>query len=363
MPWKYRSVQLEDDKGVADSGTLTVDLDLTDPVTALIVRFKAANDSAQVPDFQPEEAITSIEIVDGGQVYWSLPGPQAVAAATYGLGRWPRCFYDERANNNQRIDTTLMFGRFLGDEEYSFHPKALINPQLKVSWADTALFLNDSLTIGVTAQVCEGLEPSAEMLAWKQVESWATLGSGDHKTELPVDRVIRALLMRPYLTTVLWTQIWTNFKLDCDLGKFIPFNLHYHEFGDILRQQFGPYHVGLHGVLTNAEVTALPMGEVIKANGTVVGQPSFCNLYTAGAWGSMIPYIAGHDGGALSDQPVEYEITGHYPWRCLLWPFGRWMDPETWFDPSEYAKVDLKLTEAYAAAAGSVAVQQIVPVP
>jgi len=365
MAWKYRQVQIEDDLAVADSGTKTFDIKVKDPLTALIIRFKAANGAAQVPDFQPEEAITKVELTDGGQVYWALNGPMAVAASVYGLDRWPRQWYDERANNNQRINFPIMFGRYIGDEQYAFTPTRLVNPQLKITWADTALFLDDSLTIGLTAQVMEGLSAPPSMLAWKEVESWTTASSGEHKVELPTDYTIRALMMRPYVVSNLWGNIWTNFKLDCDMGKFIPFDLEDHELGDILRQEFGPYQVGMHHVLTHNETTQLPMGEVIQVAGGAVGTPYAITLYTAGAWGYMIPYLIDVAGAFGTDVPIEDLVTGFYPHWSLLWPFGKWMDPATWFSPKRegYGAVDLKLTEGVASADGRVAVQQIRPLP
>lgn len=104
------------------------------------------------------------------------------------------------------------------------------------------------------------------------------------------------------------------------------------------------------------------MGELIHAAGSVTGYPYVVNLFTAMAWSYYIAYHHHVDETQVA-LTVEALLTGFYPHSCVLWTFGRWMDPETWFNPSEYAKVHLYLTEAIAAAAGSVAVQQVVPVP
>lgn len=361
--WRYRQVQIEDDKAVSDSGTLTVDLNVTDPLTALIIRFKAKNGTSRVLVTPPEKNITKIELVDGGQVYWSLPGPQAVAAATYGLGRWPRQMYDERANNNQRIDVPILFGRYLGDERYAFHPKLLTNPQLKITWADVSGYLDNYVTIGITAQVMEGLVAPPEILAWKEIEAWTTAASGEHKVALPVDYVYRALLMRPYLFGDLWGDVWTRFKLDFDVGKFIAFDLEDHELGDILRQEFGPYVVSEFLDVDYGTRKEAFVGEAIYVAGTDVAGYDILHLYSAGAWNNFYAYVRNHDGTELTARQLQVLVTGFYPHSCLLWPFGRWMDPETWMNPKEFGQIDLKLTEGVASAAGSVAIQQVRPIP
>ncbi|MBU2685572.1 MAG: hypothetical protein KKF27_20215, partial [Gammaproteobacteria bacterium] len=196
-------------------------------------------------------------------------------------------------------------------------------------------------------------------------ESWTTASSGEHKVELPIDYTIRALMMRPYATGGIWNTIWTHFKLDCDMGKFIAFDLDQHEFRDLMMQQFGPYLVRYFMVATNNEQKEAWLGEVFDCQGShQTTPPDITSLYSSG-WPVFFTYIADHAGGAATDALVQASASGYYPHTNLLWPFGRWQDPETWFSPRTlgYGSVDLKITEATASAAAQVAVQQVRPLP
>ena len=354
----YREVLLEDDKSVGDSGTLTVDINIKDPITAFIVRFKAKNGVSDVDEAPPENAVSKIELVDGGQVYWSLTGPQAVAAAVYGLGRWPQCWYDERANNNQRMDFALMFGRYIGDPEFAFDPTRLRNPQLKITWVDTAGYLDASLTIGVIARVMEGVAAPSRCLLWKEIEAWVTASGGVHIVDLPTDYPYRSLLMRPCLVGNVWTDIFSHFKMDCDVGKLLPFDLDAAEFRDITKQLYGPYSHLEFIVATHNEFKEGWMGEIIAVSGGRVSTPAIITLYSAGAWAGYYAYLHDAAGAALADVPVQAYITGFYPHSCILYPFGRPDVPETWFNAPGFGDIDLKLTEGISSAAGSVAIQQ-----
>lgn len=352
-----REVQIEDDKSVGDSGTLTVDINVKDPITALIVRFKAQNDTSALSNQPPERQISKVEIVDGGQAYYSLMGEMAVAAAVNGLGRWPHHWYDERPSVNQRCNFPIMFGRFLGDPEFGFDPTRLVNPQLKVTWADQAGYLDDSLTIGVTARVMEGVPAPAKALLWKEVETWTTASSGVRVIDLPTDYPFRQLMIRCFKAGAIPSSTFTNFKLDCDVGKLIPFDLASHEFRDILKQYFGPYmhRQFIYGTATTkreawfAEVLASPL--TVDAAGYIGNAINMFYSYS-------VVDIIHHSGTTSTSNTVQMLVTGLFPHSCYIYPFGLQNDPATWFKSAAYGDIDLKITEAVADGEGSVAVQQ-----
>lgn len=357
MTWKYREVAIEDDKSIGDSGTETIDINVKDPITALIVRFKAQNYSSGVVENEaPERQISKLEIVDGGTTHWSLDGEKAVAAAAYGLGRWPHHWYDERASSNQRCNFPILFGRYLGDEEYAFNPSALLNPQLKITWTDQAKYTDDSLTLGVTARAMEGLSPPGKCLMWKEIEAWTTTSGVVKSVGLPVDYPYRSLMMRPFLDGTIPSSIWTNFKLDCDLGKYIPFDLASHEFRDVIKQTDGPFHLRkfVYGDTGNYKYAML--GETFS----VFGSPNTVGMvFSWSSWASQFTFsVCDHAGTAIDNATGQMLISGLFPHRCYLYRFGRKDIPETWFNAPEYGEIKLKLTEGTSSAAGSVAVQQ-----
>lgn len=353
----FREVQIEDDKSVGDSGTLTIDINIKDPITALIVRFKAKNDTSTLVNEPPEMQISKVEIVDGGQVYYSLNGPMAVAAAVYGLGHWPHSWYDERANNNQRINFPLLFGRYIGDPEFGFDPTKLVNPQLKITWTDQAGYLDDSLQIGITARVMEGAAPPAKCLLWKEIEAWNSADSGVHTVDLPTDYPYRALMIRPYVAGTLPSSVITNFKLDCDVGKLIPFDLASHEFRDVIKMYDGPFSFrnfcrGAHTTFREAW-----MGETLDVSGSPESNGYLLFTYTA-FWSFYYMNVMKHDGTDSPTVAAQVVVNGLFPHSCYKYEFGRKNEPETWFNARGYGDIDLKLTEGSADAAVAVAVQQ-----
>lgn len=362
MPWKYREVQIRDDASITDSGTETINLNLQDPITSLIIRFKATN-TAALDNTPVQKNITRIEIVDGGQVYYSLSGPQAVAASAYGLGHYPACWIDGRSGNNQRMSFQLLFGRYLGDEQFAFDPRKLLNPQLRVTWADVAGYTDNSLTLGVTARIMEGHPAPAKALMWKQVEAWNTASAGDHVVDLPVDAPYRALMSRANLPYNVWWTIHTNFKLDCDLGKFIPFDLNYAEYNDITKTVFPLFRVPQHGTWSYGELVEGWLGEIVMAHGISIAPANYTNFYSAGGYSWFNAYIRTHEGANATDVSCQAICEGYYPESCVLYPFGRLDTPETWFPAQQYKEVKLHITEGVADAAGSVCVQQPRSIP
>lgn len=362
MPWKYREVQILDDASIGDSGTKTVDIKLEDPITSLIIRFKATH-AGVLDDTPAQKNITHIELIDGGQVYYSLSGPQAVAATTYGLGRYPSCWIDGRAAMTDSMSFQLLFGRFLGDELLAFTAAKLRNPQLRVSWTDVDGFTDDSLTLGVTARIMEGLPPPSHALMWEEIEAWNTAAQGVHTVDLPVDLPIRALMHRVYHATEYWGGFHTHFKLDCDMGKYIPFDLDRGEYEDIVRAVMGPFHVAQHGTWNNAQWVQGWLGSIIGAHLTSIDSYTIANPYTAGAWNWVITYLRSNAGAEMEDRPCELVCTGYYPENCVLYPFGRLDDPATWFPATNYKLIQLKITEGQADGAASVCVQQKRSIP
>jgi len=357
MAWKYREVVIEDDKAIGDSGTETVDINVTEPITELVVRFKARNDTATTDDQPPERQITKLEIVDGGATYWTLPGPQAVAAACFDTGRWPGHWYDEHLSTNQNINIPLRFGRFLGDEEYGFVPSRLKNPQLKFTWADQALYLNGSLTLGVVARVMEGASPQAHCLMWKEVETWTTAASGVKSVDLPVDYPYRRVMIRAYQNMEVLYATLTHFKMDCDIGKFIPFDLDFSEFEDIVKQMFGPFEYMKLDMFDSGGIANTWMeGD----ENTQVGNETASHIlqtYSSG-WSYYMQRARNFEGADQTDSKGQVRVSGYFPHSSMCYQFGRKDDIATWFNAPEYGEIKLKITQGTASSTATVAVQQ-----
>lgn len=356
----YREAIIEDDKALGNSGTETIDINIIDPITELLLKFKLTNTTGTSADEPPEVAITKIELVDGGQVYMSLSGFEAVAAACYDKGFWPPHWYCEVASANQRLTIPLQFGRYIGDPEYAFDPTRLKNPQLKFTYAKDTAHLSGSLTLGVLAKVMEGVPAPGKALFYKTVESFSVAASGVHTTELPIDYPYRRVLVR----AIVWddstapASIITHHKLDCDVGKLIVFDHDAAEFEDILRGFFGEFHIRKYDVQeAKSDGKMCLMAGRTVAIATPQNTNRMCQAWASGAVHYTLSVIT--DAGVEpTDEPVQTLITGEFPHSTYCYQFGDPDKPETWFNAPQFRDIDLKLTQGNSSAAASVVLQQ-----
>jgi len=358
----YREVELLARKTLGDSGTETIDINVTEPITELSVRFRVTNDAACADEVPPESCISKIEIVDGGRVYVSLNGREATAMAWYDKLKWPAHWYSAQASEGSHIEWPFQFGRYLGDPEFALSPSRLLNPQLKITWAKNALHLADSCQLDINAKVMHGVSAPSKALLTKVIRSWTTAAAGIEEVDLPTDYPYRRLYFQAFLAETTFANIWTDAKLECDVGKLIVFEMEDDELMNLMERLWGL-----------AEYTDLPC---LTNNESYMSHLGYVRAFTATMWAANrvisacptnIPYVAVYprdlDGGAATDEKVSVRVWGLCPEETYCYPFGRPGDPATWFNAPRYGSIKLKLTEGGVGAAASVFLQQPVPLP
>jgi hypothetical protein len=348
----YRDILVLDDKSVDDSGTYTQDLNIPQPITELTIDMELKNGTSIVHDEPVEKAISKIEIVDGGETYFSLTGQEAVAAACFDTGHWPTHRYNESLSEYQRITIPIRFGRWLGDPLLAFTPKKLDNPQVKVTWAKASGHLTGYVTLGIWAKIMEDLAAPGQCLFWKDVESFTSASSGDKDVKLPHDYPYRRLLIRAYKSDTIPTNILTNFKLVCDMDVFKPFDLNVKEFRYLMQNFFGPYMLKkMDRVSQNSYDQTWMAGDTFAAFAAEGGGSGGL----AWATGSIMYQQTAAIG---ADIRAEVLIWGYMPHCCFAHQFGDPDDPESWFPTKKFGEEILWLTQGAESATVSVAVQQ-----
>jgi len=353
----YREVDILASKTVGDSGTETVDIKVDEPITELAVHFAVTNDGAVVDNLPPETCISKIEIVDGGQVYWSTTAMEAIAAYVYEADKWPPCFLYELASGGQNVTIPMRFGRFLGDPQFAFSPTKLMNPQLKVTWAKNALHATAGCSLGVSARLMQGVTAPTQSLMVKNVRTFTSAASGIETTDLPVDRDYRRLYVRPYVSTEAMINIVTHYKLDCDVGKLIVFDMSQWDLIEYVERVWplvtyrridawdnGGTKQGWFGCTKSIAPGARAAGYI------VAGQTDEIDYFITRA---ML-----HDGTGATDLAVTLQLLGSCPESTLCYQFGFPDDAASWFKASRYGQVRLELTQGAANASVGVLVQQ-----
>lgn len=359
----YREVELLAQKTVGDSGTETIDINVNEPITELSVKFGLTNDTAQADDVPPECAVSKIEIVDGGQVYVSINGRQATALAWYDKGRWPAHWYEETLSGGQDVEWPMQFGRFVGDEQFALSPSRLLNPQLKITWAKDDLHLTNVCTLEVNAKLMEGVSPPSHALLTKDIRSWTTAAAGIEEIDLPTDHPYRRLYFGLNAPASWFGATWSNFRLECGVGKLIVFDKGVYEMLNLMDLIWGKaeyteyiivddsaYHQAHLGVCDHAVFTSMDSTIVALGSPTL---PGYVRTYAR--------YITA--GTAANDVKVNALFRGLCPEYTYCYPFGRQDDPASWFQSSKYGSIKLKITEGVASKSASVLVQQPVPLP
>lgn len=365
---RYRDAVIEYQKTLDNAGTLTKDLNIVDPVSAIYLEFEATNGTTSNKGNYISDVITKIEVVDGSEVLYSLNLSELEALYFYKTGRMPVMFPSEWASGLQRHGCYLLFGQHLWDTERSMDFTRFKNPQIKVTSnlaairavaADTA-FATGTLKGTIVAKVMEEAPKPSRYLMAKEIDSFTSVSTGEKRVDLVVDYPYRLMLMRAWVQGSDIDEIISDFKLTCDTDRFIPFNRKVKQldaeafaafgFGRIKHDIFCS-HQDTVRLLFNKEPQVIPFYDTV-ATPSIVG--------VDWAWSSNMKLaIYSHDGVAdTTDRNYTMVEDGHALHATLPIVFGRMDDPSTWFNPATYAKVEAVLTQAVASATVAIVLEQ-----
>jgi len=354
-----------------DTATKTLDLNLKEPISALNFEVQCTNGATSNKGNYISDIVTKVEIVDGSLVLGSLNMAQLEALHLITAGQMPALFPSEWGGGGQRHNANLFFGRYLWDRDFNFDATKYKNPQLKVTFnkaairaaGDTGFASGDNIKLTVVAKVFDDVPAASQFLMSKQIDSFTSVGSGDKKIELPTDFKYRMLLLRMWLQGYDINEIISKVKLTCDTDKFIPIE----RYTQQLDAEALPYTYGRlkHDMFFGS-------GDSIRL---LFNKEPFCHVYaqTPGTprmfnltaqWSSELSEVEvyAHDGTLdTEDRKVTAIEEGHALHATLPIPFGRLSEPEDWFDPTPYERLDLILSQGTASATVEIVGQQVKP--
>lgn len=350
---------------IGTSGTKTFNLDYTDPITQIDLYFEGtngANDNIASPF---ESCISKIEIVDGGEVLWDLPGEVAFAAYITDNEGVPYSEREEAGNASVRQCIPIRFGLKLFDQVYAFDPRKHKNPQLRFTFNEAAVntagadgYVSDSITFTLHIRLMEGAPAPRGFLSYRTIESFTSVGTGDRRVELPTDRVIRYLICRAYEAGVaVYTSI-SNHKLSADGGKWIPFDLPARDFMNRHCETFRP--IALHGDISLSDAVTSEHWVGINLQGQVCAKSN--NIIAGGSFyifSQVYGRVCADDGVSASEEDCHVAVTGWAFHNTLIYAFGDRMKPEDWFDPKAFNKLDYFINDNDADADVDVCLQQV----
>lgn len=356
-------LRVQDDMGT--SGTLIYSLDYADPITELDLLVEGTNGATSNLASPLERSISKIELIDGGDVIWTMPGDLALAVFAHQANQMPRCDRTEGANGTPKQSIPLRFGRMLYDPIYAFNPLAFNNPQLRVTFDEATVraagatgYVSDSLTLTITAKLMEEADTPQGMLCWRDVYDFTTVASGDERVDLPVDRPIRAMAVRIYESGVAYDTNVTAFRLAANGGQYTPLNSNIRNFIDKMCETHSPLTIGqtIYAVTTVANEAWL--FKLMSASIAAATQGYIAGI-SAKTASQVTPVVIDHDGAGAASGPCEVVTAGWMVHNTLLIPFGLSDVPETWLMANGFNKLELAITQGNAGAEANIAVQQL----
>jgi len=352
----------------SDKSTKTIDLDIVDPISALGFEFEATNGMSYNKVNPFPFAVTKLEVVDGSDVLASLSFPQAQALHWYKTGKQPELREDEVGSSGQVMGTQILFGRHLFDREYALDLKSFKNPQLKISWdltniracSATTAFATGTMKVSAWAKIMQDQGAPGKYLMAKEIDAWTGATSGDKRHELPVDYPYRFIMLRCYARGSDVDECLTKLKLTCDTDKFVPFERYSKQMRAEMAQLFGSCVIwkrfsAKHGDTVWFEINCEPqLRPVCTVLNHLVGY-GWC-------WSGNASILFGDTaaGSVSTEERFDALIEGYGLHHTIPVPMGVMNEPDTWFDPTPYKKIELIGTEAVASA-NSIVVEQVRP--
>lgn len=347
------------------SGTVTFNIDYSDIISMIAIQFNGTNGASGNVNNPLELNVSKIELVDGSDVLWSLPGDVAFAYYNQMTGKQPKQYYSGALSDSQWVVVPIQFGRFLYDPVYAFNPNAFRNPQLKITFDEATVraagatgFVTDSFTCSVLYSLVEDGPAPRGFFTCKDVYDYTSLASGDTSIDLPTDYVYRSLFVRCFEAGQWFGTNVSDYKLTCDGGKYTVFDLPADRWEIVHKDRLPIVHRGVYTVTNDGDTHQLWIG-IVDENSIHSHGGGYIATTSSPANGQVTVAHKNHDGSAVNANPVHMIAYGWHPHNLLIYPFGRSDVPEEWFVSSAYNNIKFVLTNANAGAEVNVCVEQV----
>lgn len=349
----YRNSVILAHESIATAGTKTLDITLKDVISRIGIQIKATNNGS-APTAHPANIISSIEVVDGSDVLFSLSGKETLALNFYDQGKTPFCVNNYLDDVMNISFYTIDFGRFLYDPLLALDPTKFRNPQLKITHnIASGGCASDAGTMEVIADVFDDKKASPKGYLMSKEQVSYTLGaSANEYIDLPVDYAMRKLLIMSMATSKQPWEQYNEVKLSQDNDKRIPFN---DKTSDLIKYfaaltpEIQEYIVGAC-LTTTRDFYCMSTYEVAAA----FAATGFGAAYVK----SELAYGGNIDVRGSGAVNFMGQIRGQCPFGALCLPFGLQGDLEDWFDLSDTG--NLRLTIKAGSSPGSSSTCEVV---
>lgn len=352
--------------------TMTVSLDEKVDYTALLLRFSWTADSSQIDATKERilDWVTGITVVgDDDKYVKNISAREAAALHFYRTKNPVNEFLDNTDGSINTLELPILMGRYFGDPEYFLKKNQFSKLELNVTNgdSDTGNYF-DAGTLEVRGHIFKDHPiESKGVIRDKQVKSWVPSSATDSwSEELPDKNLIEKILVegqptytaRTAALTAELTTLIDKLKLTFKGGDIVVFD---DDIEDLFRRNAGAYGLArTGGYLTgkHADYVDVGLGYVQKANATVAasvtagrGEIGFTN---ARLQKQLLAQIA------AADVALVWNALGYAYLDTVIFDFARDREFAFLYDPTAYAKGELKVTAGSTAGIINIAVSEIV---
>lgn len=335
----YRLTELLSSEAANTAGTKTIDIDVKDPISRIVITFKGTNNGA-TPTAHPAKMISKIELVDGSDVLFSLSGIECQALNYYETGVFPLTIMDFR-NDVMAIPTfQLNFGRYLWDEVLALDPSKFRNLQLKITHNKASGgSAPDAGNLRVQAFLFdEKVISPMGFLTNKEIKSYSLTSSAHEYTDLPTDYSYRRLIIQSLAAEKQPHEQFNKVKLYEDEGKrlIVPdmstsdlcklMTLYPKVVESILGTGTGS---AVEHFCTPTYETYIVVGAITTALASIVAQQSY--------GGSV-------DVNVDNAEHFQSQVTGYCPHGAVDIVLSNLNDVDSYFNPANLGSLKLDLT-------------------
>ena len=327
----YRTTKLLALKTYTDDFTELIDINLSDPISRILVEYEGLNSNQNGSTHHFAKSIKKIELVDGSDVLFSLDGLEAYALQFYQNKRTPSDWLTYGNANYFHVTFALDFGRWLWDTDFALDPKRFNNLQLKIeSDMDAGGAAPTASKLQVLASVFDQKTVSpAGMLTARRIKQY-TMGSASHEyTDLPTDRKIRKLIVKGLVVGTELCQSIDTLKLSEDNDKHVVFDNTIAELVRMYPEENALYKEVIYcmgrAYAITIHVTPSDRGNVIACGFSEV---TAAYASTSGLDGMKTRIIT---NGTINQNLI---VAGFNPCSTVCVPMGDEWDPADWFDPA-----------------------------
>ncbi len=309
--------------------------------------------------------INSIEVIDGGRCLFSVTGEQAELLSLLAAGVPGRSVISEGADDVQTMTALILFGHGLWDNELGLDLSKLKNPRVRVDVDFTAVraagvtgFVTGSGRMSAVVAINDGAgAPSpGRFLKSAEIKRWTTAASGDETTQGPVDGPWSRLIVRAHVANNNVDDVLTAIKLTFDSGQLVALDERTQWAADGFPLWFGSFPEFAwtlfradtdtrdlrHGGVVSIGAMPLLDTDVAAAATFEAGRPTF-NVNVLGAGTTQ-----------TTDGDIFVHAKVAHPFNAFLYDFK----DQGLLEVEAFQRADIVLTQAVAAAAASIVLQQ-----